>query len=118
MAAALVATQAITAVLRSQLNGQRLTAYAGAVGSSGAKRRKQRHPLPKVGGPSNIESTEQPSPLTPAGVVQAHGTMFQATRSSDRRQRRAGLAVASAYLLPLFVLAIMGVVGVVHFAFQ
>jgi hypothetical protein len=72
--------------------------------------------LPKVSGPSNIEPTEQPSLLTPAGVVQGHGTMFRAARSSNRRQRRAGLAVASVYLLPLFVLAIMGVVAVVHFA--
>src|ERR1700736_1802544 len=80
---------------------------SGFVGSSGIRRRKQTRHLPKVRG--HVDSGPEPSPWTPMGVVAAYGKIARAAGSSDHRQRRAGMAMALAFMLPLAVIAIIAI---------
>lgn len=87
------------------------------MGSSGAKRGKPRQRSAPVGS-HPIAPVNQPSLLTPAGVVQAHGAMFRAARSRNPQQRRAGMVFALFFAMPVLIVAIGAGVWAISAAFH
>lgn len=81
------------------------------MGSSGIKRRKPRHRLPRLRG--DLVPEREPSNWTPMGVVNGYGKIFRAMGSPDRHTRLSGTAVAIAIALPAVVLALVGLVALV-----